>query len=35
MKISVPRVKMLTHERANWDVGAFENLGEQVIMLGA
>ena len=27
MKISVPRVKMFTHERANRDVGRSENMG--------
>ena len=28
MKIAVPRVKMFTHERANWGVRRSENMGE-------
>ena len=32
MKISVPRVKMFTHERANRNVGRSDNLGGQMIM---
>ena len=35
MKIAVPRVKMITHKRANWGVGRSENMGESSNNAGA
>ena len=35
MKILVPRVKMVTHKRANWGVGRSKNMGESSNIVGA